>query len=254
MASIGSINDLTSLGSGVYQMNFSGTPNRGFVTSDNNVLAPLWYCKMKMKFDTNWNWGSTVYDGGDPFLSNCKIFRMWNPGSTKENFEVELDGWTNEGKWVFEDNQGNAADVGYILQGYKSTLKPGAEAVFEYEFKDSDPNMANGYFKMWLNGVAIENVQGIKTRTDGGLKRIYILGLENEWNVGPKHGNNTLTFSDIVLAENKTRDQYNGSAPIPTPTPTPTPTPVPTPVYALKSDLDVVNADLQALKQKLRSV
>ena len=253
MSGIGSINDLTNLGNGVYQMNFSGTPNRGFVTSDNNVLAPLWYCKMKMKFDTNWNWGSTVYGGASQYLSNNKILRFWNPGDTKENCYVELTGYEDNGngaaKFVIEDASGNQAFQRYFLGNFKNTLKAGSEHIFEFEFKE------NASFKVWLNGAQIADISGFQSDKTGIPKRVYCLGLENEWNSGTKYGNNTLTLSELAMAENKTRDQYNGgTVPTPVPTPTPIPTPTPAPIYATKAEVDAVNADLQALKQKLRSV
>lgn len=217
MSSIGSINHLTDLGNGTYQINFKDSvKNKGFVTGDNNVLAPLWYCKAKYKFGTDWNWGTSTYGGGAEFLSNCKIFRMWNPGSTNENFVVELNGWTNGGKCVSENT---GEDIRYIFDSYKSTLKAGAEVTLEFEFKDSDPNVANGYFLMWVNGAILASQTALKTRINSGLKRPYIIGLENEWVSSPYQGNNTLTLSDILMIENKTRAQYLGGNPPPPPPP-----------------------------------
>ena len=245
MSKIGSINNLTDMGSGLYQINFNGTPNRGFVTSDNAVLAPLWYAKVKMRFGTDWNWGSSEYDGGDPYLANNKFFRMWNPGSTKENAYVEFSARENNGcfKFAVENGSGNNSFNKYFAENYKSVLRAGTDHVFEYEFKD------NSYFKMWRNGVLIADFTGFTSLTNGGNKRIYCLGLENEWNSGNTHGGNTLTLSEIVLQENKTREQVGGS-----PTPEPTPIPTPSPVYALKSELDASNQRLTALETKIQAI
>lgn len=258
MAKIGSINDLTDKGGGIYQMNFFSTPNRGFVTSDDAVLAPLWYAKVKMNFGTDWNWGSTEYNQGDPnrdpFLANNKFFRLWNPGSTHENAYVEFSARENNGclKFQCEDANGNirGAAMYFGPNNLKDVFKPGTTHVLEYEFKE------NSYLKVWLNGAQIANLTGFVSNATGIGQRISRLGLENEWNEGPKHGNNTLTLSEIVMAENKTRDQVgNTPAPSPTPAPTPTPSPVPVPpsptptpapVYALKADFDALKAIVDA--------
>ena len=253
MASIGSINDLTNLGSGVYQMNFFGTPNRGFVTSDNNVLASLWYCKVKMKFGTDWNWGYTEYGGAGQYLANNKIFRLWNPGDTKENAYTEFTAREGNGTFKFacEDaNGGNRFNEYFGGDNWKDKFKAGTTHIFEFEFKE------NSYFKCWIDGVQVADITDFISKATSFEKRIYCLGLENEWNSGTKYGNNTLTLSEIVMAENKTRDQYNGgtvSTPVPPTSPT-TPVPPSTPIYALKSDLDALNAKVEALKAYLRGV
>lgn len=243
MANIGSKNDLTDKGNGVYQMNFNGTPNRGFVTSDNNVLAPLWYCKIKMKFGTDWNWGSDEYGGTNQYLANNKFLRFWNPGNTPENCYLEFSARSANGEFKFA-REGGDNITNYIGNNLKDVFKAGTTHVLEYEFKE------NSYFRLWLNGSKFGEVNGFSSNKTGLGKRVYCLGLENEWNSGTKYGNNTLTISELMMEENKTRDQIGTTPPITPPT-EPPPT---TPVYALKSELDAVNADLQALKQKLRSV
>lgn len=247
MAGIQSINDLALGQNATYVMNFNSTPNRGFVTSDNSILAPLWYCKVKMAFHTNWNWGFSEYDNSaGRYLANNKFFRLWNPGETKENCYLEFSARSANGefKWACEDSNGNNRSTQYAGQDLKNVLKAGTTHVLEYEFKE------NSHMKVWLNGNLVGSFSGFTSKSTPDEKRVYCLGLENEWNSGSKYGDNVLTLSDIVLAENKTRDQYiaGSGGQIPTPTPTPTPS------YALKSDFDALKAQFDALRGHLKGV
>lgn len=229
MAKIGSINDLKDLGGGIYQRTYvPANSQRGFVTSDNNVLSQTWDVSARFKFATGWKWGSTPYGGSDQSFANCKIFRMWNPGSTKENCYVELTGYEGSNgtaKFVIEDASGNQAFQKYFFDGFKSVLSGGSDHVLRFQFHDSDAGSSNGTFKAYLDGALIAgaDVQGFKSRVSGGLKRVFCLGLESEWG---SNAGNTLTLSEISMSETG----LPAPTPIPTPTPTPIPTPAPVPV------------------------
>lgn len=261
MANIGSLNELVSLGSGKYQL--PSGKNNGFITSDNNVLNSQWYAEMTIELGSTWKWGTSEYGQGDDYFANVKLFRMWNPGSTKENCFVEYTGRNGGGmfKFVHENTSSSAKNWWSTKEGLSQVLKAGTKHRLQFDYKDPSVNGTNSRFRMWLNGELVLEASGFKSLTTGGLKRIFILGMQNEWGSG---SGNVLTISNVVMSEGKTFEQFNGAAPVPSPSPVPTPTPSPTPtpapapidtsIFALKTELDTLNVKLIALADQVTSL
>lgn len=239
MSGIQTINDLTDIGNGVYELDFNSGKSLGYITGDNNVLAEKWYVKYEFFLANNWDWGFTGYQGGDEYLANIKFFRLWNPGTTKENLEMSFKGDADSCIWVMEGI--GEEKVNYFFGNYAAKITKNAWHKFELEYQEnSGPGKADGSFTVWLDGSPITTASGLVTRVNSGLKRPKIVGFFNSWTGGPRKGSNLFRMRNVVMAENKTRADYLGNAPVPvpsTPPPTPQPTPVPEPtLYVTRAE------------------
>jgi len=184
-ARIADYNDLEDQGNGEYHLNFRHNKDTGSVRIHSDDLAEKWYCSYEFKLNDNWDWGTTGYDGNDRFLSNIKIFRLWNPGSTPENFVIALQGWNDGIVWALE----NVGDQGGAVYGFKDRFTKNTWHKLEFEFwENSAPGAADGGFRMWHNGEILFDENNIITRlNESGFKRPFILGWDSVW--GPSGGN-----------------------------------------------------------------
>lgn len=164
----------------------AGNAKSGKVQAPGTV-SPKWFCQFWVKVSTNWDWGTSSFDGTDKFLSNIKIFRLWNPGSTTQNVYMQYDGIINQFKLVPE----NTGDTDkFFFSNARTRFTAGTWHLLQMEYgENSSFSAADGVFRFWFDGSTITNRTNIITRTSGANttdgvnnKRPYVIGFENEWN------------------------------------------------------------------------
>lgn len=152
------------------------------VQAVNTVLSQKWFAQYWVKLDS-FDWGTGTYGSTSQHLSNVKFFRLWNPGSEKENFYTQF--W-----WGVNDN--SYSNVEYITQPVttknfttpmtKSQLSDGTWHLLQFEFIDSSaPGTADAVLRFWQDGQLKEVRTGFIARTNQNLKRPYFIGFFNAW-------------------------------------------------------------------------
>jgi len=182
-ANIVSYGDLKSNPEGNLHLNFRDKVSNGAIKVDSNQLSERWYCSYEVRLNDNWTWGDTLHKDGNRFLSNIKIFRMWNPGSVDENVVIALLGWTSHAVWAVEyiGKQSNK-----FMPNYFDTIKRGVWNKFEFEYvENSGLGVPDGQLRMWFNEELILEETTLITRLkEKGLKRPFLLGFDNMWGPG----------------------------------------------------------------------
>lgn len=184
-------------------MNFTRSTNSAYFAASNDVY-PDWFVQYWFKLGDDWDWGSTDHSGKDRFLSNIKVFRLWNPGSTDENFVVALNGWVNSIEYVMEGVRGEPN--GKFLSGFKSKLKDGRWHLLQFAFGDNwGLDQKDGEFHAWVDGKLVVSDKKILTREDfPGYKRPFIIGLSEVWGPNSEKGEtdkspNSFYIDDIYM-------------------------------------------------------
>ena len=135
----------------------------------------------------DWDWGNTSYSNGtNRYLSNIKMFRMWNPGEVNENIGFATGGWYSPPTAnYFTEYMDTSSDetIGWTTGDGLAGLEKGVWHCWQFEFEDSDLDTENRTFRFWDNGyLRIDRTEDTKTREDFDVyKRPFIIGWENEW-------------------------------------------------------------------------
>lgn len=165
-------------------MNFSNaTPRNAYVTW-NNTHYKNWHIVYWIKISTNWDWGTTGYNGGNQFLANIKQFRMWNSGSTNENLYRSFNGAEGGGQLEAQVENVSGEGKSYGFLGFINNFEKGRYHQFKYKYCSSDYNTSNGTFTETIDGVVKINKTMKSHDTDNVLDRPFILGWQNEWSAG----------------------------------------------------------------------
>jgi len=189
----------TDLRNGNYNAKLDFTTNEtAGVRSNSGYLSSKWYAEYWFKLDDNWDWGSSVYGGGNQFLANVKFFRMWNPVSIDENFVCATQYWGN----TSTINTEYITPAFQTYWGSKPLMTTGVWHHFKFEYKENSALGAeDGEFRIWYDGAKVVEATNICTREDySELKRVYILGFYNSW--GTDAGSNlpdTFYFDDAYV-------------------------------------------------------
>ena len=186
--------------------NMNSSQRKAYFTHDNTVY-PVWYIRFWMKPGANFDYGAGDYTSLDRWFSNVKIIRLWNPGSTIENFYVSYNGLTDELYITAENITGEKTN--YAYQGFRSRLAKDQWHLWQFEWKEnSAPAKADGIYRLWIDGALIASRTNVITRgTFAGFKRPFIIGFEDEWNMGSAgdHAPNDFWMDDIVTDNTWTR-------------------------------------------------
>ncbi len=164
-------------------LNFAGASKGEAYFTAGNAVYDKWFVQYWFKVSTDWDWGTTDFSGTHKFLSNIKIFRMWNPGSTKENFVLAYRGWENRFAYNMEYASGSSAFT-YVLPSASSVITRGTWHLLQFEYgENSALGVSDGVFRMWFDGQPAGAATNIMTKKlDDLAKRPFIVGWENEWN------------------------------------------------------------------------
>jgi PKD repeat protein len=187
--------------------------SNGSVQAPNNPLSDTWFAQYWVYFGSDFNFGTSTYGKGDTFLSNMKVFRLWNPGGgVTENFCVVFAGWARSFSWACE----NAGQVGWI-SGITDRLTLGQWHLLQFAFKEnSGLGVGDGKFQMWLDGESLDSRTDLVTRLNfAGLKRPLLIGWFNMW--GPTAGEdpeapNTYRIDDVYLDTSWARVEIGNAA------------------------------------------
>ncbi len=155
-----------------------------YLTGSNSILSPTWFVSYWAYLDPNFDWQNGAYPDPPKFLSNVKIFRLWNPGPTGEDFVVATQGWEN---CVIVTNENTGSIAHWGLSNYPTThLAPGTWHHLQFAFKENSAlGAADGQLLMWVDGRQVMNHSDYITRlNDDVLKRPYIVGFYNSWSPG----------------------------------------------------------------------
>lgn len=175
--------------------------------TETNTVYPKWYCQYWVKISSDWNFGNGQFGDPNQFLSNIKFFRMWNPGSTQENWVVALQGWTSQVIDIAENIPGE--NTNYIVNNFVNQFAAGKWHLFQFEFADNSAlDAADGVFRMWIDGIVVGERTNIVTRhLDNVYKRPFILGWYNSWPAGSggDYNPNHIWFDDYIVDNNWTR-------------------------------------------------
>jgi len=164
-------------------LNFTSASRRGFFQGPSSPVASQWYVSYWFYLDQNWDWGTTGYGGDNQFLSNIKVFRMWNAStSIDENFLVSYAGWVDS--WIFnmEYVAGPSSNGKYVGLA-RERMSRGQWHHFQFEFaENSVVRASDGRFRMWLDGKLLADRSDLLTREDfSQLKRAAVIGFDAVW-------------------------------------------------------------------------
>jgi hypothetical protein len=135
------------------------------------------------KLDPNWDWGTTEFEDNNKFLSNIKVFRMWNPSDNpihNENFFAAYTGWDNR----IMSQPENVGDNGETALGNaRGEITLGKWHQFQFEYLENSVREASdGQFRMWFDGTLVQDRNDLVTREDFDLlKRPRVIGFDNSW-------------------------------------------------------------------------
>jgi len=184
--------------------------------------SSTWYVSYWFYLGSDWTWGTSSETGN---LGNIKFYRMWSTGgSTVNNFTMSCDGVydittvmeaANQNRsydpvvagydWV-DDILGNG-DPGWVdndhcgWKDFETNASPNWQREtwhhFQWEYRDSDINTANGVVRCWWNGKLIFDKHDIITRTttDTSYKRPSLVGFYNSHGQSPD-GNDHFYMDD----------------------------------------------------------
>lgn len=165
--------------------NFRNWNNHGYFTGGSNNAGP-WFCQYWFKLGTNFDWGVSpgVPEGqAGANLNNVKFFRMWESGSTDENFSMAAHSFSSPGGVCVIANEyigGNVTMAGYAEGNFVQNWTKGVWHCFQFEFKDSTQRGNDGVIRWWVDGELAFEATDMMTREDSAAyKRPYILGFFN---------------------------------------------------------------------------
>jgi hypothetical protein len=174
----------------------------------NSVLSRDWFCQYWVRLDNDWIWGKGGSGTSDEFLSNIKLFRLWNPGNENENFAIALNNF-NEATVAM--TEGIESVPHYANMNYNDLTKQ-TWHLLQFEYRDSSTsNVADGSFKMWLDSKQVLSYSGFVGRTNNNLKRPFLIGFFNSWGYGTAHLLIDDVYSDSSLARIEIGDNQNYS-------------------------------------------
>jgi len=156
-----------------------------------NDVYPKWFVQYWVYFDVNFDFGTTGYTGDDRFLSNMKIFRLWNFTDINENFCTAYGGPGDR----IECNVENTGDTDsyHAIYGFQNIAPKGSWNLLQFEYKEnSDLNEEDGVFRFWVNGTLTIEDLSIITREDySQYKRPLLIGFHAVWGPNTSLGEGT---------------------------------------------------------------
>lgn len=166
-----------------------------------STVYPKWYVSYWFKIASNWDWGTSDFSGTNKFLANIKIFRLWNPGSTSENFVMATEGYTGAPKTIQYGTE-NVSSFIHTMSNFETTISKNAWHHMQMSYaENSGLGVSDGVFKLYFDGVLISSTAALNTKnsaantTDGvGNKRPFIIGWYNSW--GDSEGTPDTTGDD----------------------------------------------------------
>lgn len=187
--SINSDNNRTNSTKNAFHNFKTGTSNdmhNAYFTAGNTVY-PTWHVSYWFKLGTNWDWGSAAYPAAPKFLANIKLFRLWNPGSTNQNFVLATEGY--DGTKPVQYGTENVGSFTHTMQNFETYMSKGSWHHFQFDYTENSAlGASDGVFKMWFDGALISSNSSLNTRssaantTDGlNYKRPFIIGFYNSW-------------------------------------------------------------------------
>ncbi|MCG3204780.1 MAG: hypothetical protein KCHDKBKB_01497 [Elusimicrobia bacterium] len=178
-------------------LNFTNNQNEGKLQAGSQVYRK-WFAQYWFRVSPNWDWGTSTYGGPNTFLANIKVFRLWNPGSTTENFVLAFNGWDNIIRWDVENV--SPEQTGVALPDAISKMTKGSWHLIQFEFEEnSAPDRSDGKFRMWFDGKLTSNESRIKTRQrEAGYKRPFLIGFSEVWG-GNDKAPNDFYMDDIYM-------------------------------------------------------
>ena len=166
-------------------INFQGSLGQGNGFFTGGSPAQNWYAQYWFKMDNNFDWGRGHVDDNDSNLSSVKMFRLWNPGNTSENFVVYYIGESYPGELRWQVENVGTGDVQDHFDGWDEVTK-GQWHLLQFQWHEGSFGGNDSVFKVWLDGTLKKVSTGKASEDDNVLKRPYILGFYNSW-----HDNNT---------------------------------------------------------------
>ncbi|MBV9463266.1 MAG: hypothetical protein JO317_03460 [Verrucomicrobiae bacterium] len=179
--------------------NFDASSQFGFV--EGHDVYPRWFCQYWFMVSTNWDWGNTLPDGDRAWLSNIKMFRMWNPSDKiDENFVFSIQGWENQVVYNMEYTDADPSGS-YTLFQTKSAMTKGRWHLMQFEYAENSALKApDGQFRFWFDGQDMGGRTNIVTREDfAEFKRPGVLGFHCVWAPNYKKGESAREPNDFYL-------------------------------------------------------
>jgi hypothetical protein len=210
----GSIGDLeveaerrTPFSSASAYLNFTASRRDGFFTAPNNRVAPSWYVSYWFKANDNWDWGTTqertdAQSGDNNFLSNIKVFRMWNPSSANtENLVAAYAGWENRVVYNVENTDAASMVQTPVIANARGAITRGNWHHFQFAFaENSDLGESDGRFRMWFDGRQVADRSNLLTRQGSDqFKRPLIIGFDSVWGPNTSRGESDDAPNDFYI-------------------------------------------------------
>lgn len=217
------IADITTSGNRHSNSTYHGTENftteqTAGVTSLNTVTSRKWFVQYWFEIDDNWDWGTSVYSGGDQFLSNVKFLRFWNSsGSIDENWYSQYWFGVDSNSYTDVENVSGESSTNFSTTWSKSSATKGTWHCLQCEFSESGVNQSDGIIRIWMDGVLRTERTNVKTREDfSEYKRVNLLGFYNAWTAtGDSEGNqapNTFRIDDVYCSPSWSRVEIGNAS------------------------------------------
>ncbi len=153
----------------------------GYITGDNDKPGDQWFIKYWFKIASTFDWGTTTNGGGNHFLSNVKVLRLWSKEQIDENFVIQYQGWTNSIVWTFESIE--PEPTGSSIFSFRERATEDVWHSFKLEYvENSAVEVADGSFKLYFDGNLMSDETGLETRQDDSeTKRALVIGFAEVW-------------------------------------------------------------------------
>ena len=195
-----------SKSTGSYHINMTdGGLDEGKCQGATSPVNSTWTVSVWLYIHDDWDWGTSTFSGGNRFLSNIKIFRMWNPGSPDENFVMAYAGFngTNGNFSYNTENTPDSATVTGFYSNLRNKWAPGSgwrHLEFEYS-ENTSTGAADGRFYVAIGTETSQRTNIVTRDTYTELKRLMLVGWSNVW--GPDaagdHAPNNAAMTDIYV-------------------------------------------------------
>lgn len=147
-----------------------------------NTVSRNWYVSFWWKVDPAWVWGTSDFSGTHKWLSNIKLIRFWNPGSTAENLYIAWTGFNTTAIFTTEGYSAPNLET-RSLHISSTNLSVNTWHQFRFQFVDSSSlGAADGSVQIFFDTRTVLTETGKVFKDAENLnKRPQAIGLDNVW-------------------------------------------------------------------------
>jgi fibronectin type 3 domain-containing protein len=186
--------------------NFNGAVDGNYMSYGSlrwnpTTLSDKYFCQYWIYLDSDFEWGASRN------LANIKIFRLLS-GSRSYVIAFNLFGGSNAINYAAE-NIDSDMDYGGFSQ-VRTLMTTGAWHCLQFEAVESQPNVADGSLKFWIDGTLIKHAT-LMTRNDTARKYLQYLGWFDSF-ADPGYNDNHVYWDDFYASTSIARVEIGNNS------------------------------------------